>query len=58
MQPPHKDATSMLEFMMLPIKLTWSLVRVIAKSWMERSMLTFPDELVDCHAPKIPNFGM
>jgi hypothetical protein len=27
---------------MLPIKLTWSLVHFITKSWMERSMLTFP----------------
>jgi hypothetical protein len=28
--------------MMLLAKLTWSLVRVITKSWMERTMLTFP----------------
>jgi hypothetical protein len=29
------------------IKLTWLLVRVIAISWMEQSMLTFSNELVD-----------
>jgi hypothetical protein len=29
---------------MLPVKLTWSLIHVITKSWMEQSMLTFPTE--------------
>jgi hypothetical protein len=35
MLPLPQDTTSMLEFMMPLIKLTWSLVRVIANSWME-----------------------
>jgi hypothetical protein len=32
----------MLEFGMLPVQLTWSLICVITNSWMEWSMLTFP----------------
>jgi hypothetical protein len=32
MQPLPQDVTSTLEFVMLPIKLTWSLIRVIANS--------------------------
>jgi hypothetical protein len=47
MPPLLQDATSTLEFMMPPIKLTWSLVRVIFNSWMEWNMLTFSNELVD-----------
>jgi hypothetical protein len=47
MQPSPQDATSMLEFVMLPVKLTWSLVHVIANSWMERTTPIFPNELVD-----------
>jgi hypothetical protein len=47
MQPSPQDTTSTLEFVMLPIKLTWSLIHVITKSWMEQSMLTFPNEIVD-----------
>jgi hypothetical protein len=47
MQPSLQDAPSMLEFMMLPAKPTWSLIRAIANSWMERNILTFPNELVD-----------
>jgi hypothetical protein len=42
-----QDIPSMLEFVMLPVKLTWSLVRVIANSWMELSMPISPNELVD-----------
>jgi hypothetical protein len=34
-QPSPQDATSTLLFMMPPVKLTWSLIRVIANSWME-----------------------
>jgi hypothetical protein len=34
-QPSPQDATSMLEFVMLPVKLTWSLICVIANYWME-----------------------
>jgi hypothetical protein len=47
MQPSPQGIPSMLEFYMLPVQLTWSLVRVITNSWMEWSMLTFPNELVD-----------
>jgi hypothetical protein len=39
MQPSPQGVPSMLEFGMLPVQLTWSLVRVIANSWMEWSML-------------------
>jgi hypothetical protein len=42
MQPSPRGATSTLEFMMLPIKLTWSLIHFIANSWMEQSIPTFP----------------
>jgi hypothetical protein len=35
MQPLLQDATSMLEFMMPLVKLTWSLIHVITNSWME-----------------------
>jgi hypothetical protein len=33
--PLLQDAISTLEFVMPPIKLTWSLIRVIANCWME-----------------------
>jgi hypothetical protein len=33
--PLPQDTTSTLEFMMPPIKLIWSLICVIANSWME-----------------------
>jgi hypothetical protein len=57
MQPSPKDATSTLKFVMLLAKLTWSLIRAITKSWMERSMLTFPNEIVDpyIHVEPIPD---
>jgi hypothetical protein len=32
---------------MLPAMLTWSLIRAITNSWLEWSMPTFPNELVD-----------
>jgi hypothetical protein len=35
MPPLLRDTTSTLEFVMPPIKLTWSLVHVITNSWME-----------------------
>jgi hypothetical protein len=35
LQPSPKDATSTLEFVIPPIKLTWSLVRIITNYWME-----------------------
>jgi hypothetical protein len=47
MQPSLQDAPSTLEFVMLLDKLTWLLIRAIANSWMEWSMLIFPTELVD-----------
>jgi hypothetical protein len=34
-QPSPQGVPSMLEFVMLPIKLTWSHVHVIANSWMD-----------------------
>jgi hypothetical protein len=34
MQPSPHGVPSTLEFVMLPIKLTWSLVHIIANSWM------------------------
>jgi hypothetical protein len=42
MPPSLQDVPSMLELVMLPTKLTWSLVHAIAKFWMERSMLISP----------------
>jgi hypothetical protein len=42
MPPSLQDVPSTLEFVMLLIKLTWSLIHVIANSWMERSMPIFP----------------
>jgi hypothetical protein len=42
MLPLLQDVPSTLEFVMLLAKLIWSLARAIVKSWMERSMLTFP----------------
>jgi hypothetical protein len=35
MPPLLQDATSTLEFVMPLVKLIWSLVRIIANSWME-----------------------
>jgi hypothetical protein len=34
-RPLLQDALSMLGFVMLPVKFTWSLVRAIASSWMD-----------------------
>jgi hypothetical protein len=47
MQPLHQDVLSMLEFMMLNVNHTWSLVLVIANSWMEWSMLISLNGQVD-----------
>jgi hypothetical protein len=56
MLPSLQDVPSTPEFVMLPAMFTWSLVRAIAKSWMERSMLTFPNELIDL--PTSKNFKL
>jgi hypothetical protein len=64
MPPSLQDVPSMLEFMMLPIKLTRSLVRAIAKSWMERSMHIFPQQASGStyihveHVPDSRNFKL
>jgi hypothetical protein len=50
-QPSPQDETSTLEFVMPPVKLTWSLVCVITNSWMEGSMPTFLNELVELPTP-------
>jgi hypothetical protein len=39
MQPLHQDVLSMLGFVMLHIKHTWSSILAIVSSWMEQSML-------------------
>jgi hypothetical protein len=44
--------------MVPPVKLTWSLIRVIANSWMERSMPTFPQrasESTYIHVEPVPD---
>jgi hypothetical protein len=54
----------MLEFVMLLVQLTWSLVRVIANSLMEWSMLTFPQQASGStyihveHVPDSRNFKL
>jgi hypothetical protein len=45
--PSPQDTTSTLQFVMLLAKLIWSLVRAIPNFYMEQSMPTFPNELVD-----------
>jgi hypothetical protein len=46
MQPLHQDVLSMLGFVMLYVKHTWSSVLAIVSSWMEQSMLISFNEQV------------